>query len=86
MPVLRQPVESTLNTAVAVVNQTAALDGTAVGQGLLQRIQHEGGVGRAAHAPADNASPISCRQFRRPESIESERNIDQNICPDRTEP
>jgi len=49
---LRRPVEPGLGAAVVMVNQAAALDGTAVGQGLLQRVQHESGVGGAAHAPA----------------------------------
>ena len=31
-----------------MMHQAAALDGTAGGQGLLQGVQHEGGVARAA--------------------------------------
>ncbi len=38
-----------------MVDQAAALNGTALVQGLLQRIQHEAGMGRAADPPADDA-------------------------------
>ena len=53
-----------------MVDQAAALDGTAIGQGLLQRIQDEGCVGRAADAPADDASGIG---------VDDEGNIDEAL-------
>ena len=36
-----------LDATVAVMYQPAAVDGTAIGQGLFQGIQHEDGVSRA---------------------------------------
>jgi len=44
-----------LRAAVAVMNK-AALDGTAGVQGLLQGVEHEGGLGAARHPPADDAA------------------------------
>ena len=44
--VLRRPLESALDAAIAMVDQAAALDGTAIVQRLLQRVQHEGRHGR----------------------------------------
>jgi len=42
--VLRRPLESTLAASVAVMDQPAALQRTAIMQSLLQRIEHEAGV------------------------------------------
>ncbi len=41
-----------------MVDQAAALHGTAVGQGLLQGIQHEARMARAAHPPAHDAPRV----------------------------
>ena len=54
------------NAAVAVVDQAAALDGTAIGQCLLQGIQHEDGVSCAAQAPADHAARVGVVRTSRP--------------------
>ena len=43
-----------LHTAITVVNEAAAPDGSALVQGLLQRVQHEAGVRRAGDTPADD--------------------------------
>ena len=56
--VLRRPFESALDAAIAVVHETAALDRPSIMQGLLQRIEHEAGVRRARHPPADDAPGI----------------------------
>ena len=39
--------ESALRAAIAVMDEAAALDGSAIVQSLLQRVQHEAGVSRA---------------------------------------
>src|SRR3954453_12846864 len=45
-----------------MVHETAALDGPARVQGLLKRVEHEAGVRRPAHPPADDAPGIRGRQ------------------------
>src|SRR3954469_8624045 len=57
--VLRRPLEPGLGALVAMVHETAALDGPALVQGLLKRVEHEAGVRRPAHPPADDAPGIS---------------------------
>jgi hypothetical protein len=42
-----------------MVHETATLDGSALVQGLLKRVEHEAGVRRPAHPPADDAPGIS---------------------------
>jgi len=51
-----------------MVHETAALDGSALVQGLLQRVEHKAGVRRPAHPPADDATGIG---------IDHERDIDE---------
>jgi hypothetical protein len=41
-----------------VVYEAATLDGTAVGQGLLEGIQHEARMGRPFHPPAHDAPGV----------------------------
>ena len=41
-----------------MVHETAALDGPARVQGLLKRVEHEAGVRRPAHPPADDPAAI----------------------------
>jgi hypothetical protein len=41
-----------------VVDQAAALDGAAIGQRLLQRVQHEARVCGVAHSPAHDPAGI----------------------------
>ena len=48
-------IETYCDAAIAVMDEAAALDGPAVVERLLQRIEHEAGVGRARHPPADDA-------------------------------
>ena len=47
-----------LRTAVAMVHQAAAMGGTSLVKGLLQRIQHKAGMRGPAHPPADDAASI----------------------------
>jgi hypothetical protein len=61
---LRQPLEAALHAPVAVVNKPAALDRPPLVQGLLKRVEHEAGVSRPAHPPANNATRISVDQRR----------------------
>src|SRR3954463_2019583 len=42
-----------------MMHETAALDRAALVQGLLKRVEHEAGVRRPAHPPADDATSIS---------------------------
>ncbi len=55
---LRRPLESALHAAVAVVDETAALNRPAIVKRLLQRIEHEAGMGSARHPPTDDATRI----------------------------
>ena len=41
-----------------MMHETATLDGPALVQGLLKRVEHEAGVRRPAHPPADDATRI----------------------------
>src|SRR3954447_23443018 len=47
-----------LHPPIAMVHETATLDGPARVQGLLERVEHEAGVRRPAHPPADDATGI----------------------------
>src|SRR4051812_6766839 len=55
LKVLRRPLEPGLHPPVAMVHETATLDRPALVQGLLKRVEHEAGVRRPAHPPADDA-------------------------------
>jgi len=68
--VLRRPVESALRPAIGVVNQTAAMDGAAVVDGLLEGVQHKAGMGGAAerianHWPNSQIDDLMPRNFGR---------------------
>jgi hypothetical protein len=56
-----------------VVHEPAALDGTALVEGLLQRVQHKAGVRRARGAPADDAARVG---------VDHESHVDE-ACPGR---
>ena len=47
-----------LHAAIGVVHEAAAGDGFAIMQRLLQRIEHEAGMRRPRHAPADDAAGV----------------------------
>ena len=64
---LRRRVEPKLDAAVGVVDEIAG-DGLAIVQGLLQRVEHEAGVRRPRHAPADDAAGVG---------IDDERDVDE---------
>src|SRR3954454_12277483 len=57
--VLRRPLEPKLHPPVAMMHETATLDGPARVQGLLKRVEHEAGVRGRAHPPADDATGVS---------------------------
>ena len=71
-PGLHQPLgvldRDVLASAVAVVNQAAAMSGPSVVQRLLQSVEHEVGVRRPADAPADDIAGID---------IDHERHVDE---------
>jgi hypothetical protein len=56
--VLRRPFESALATPIAMMHEPAAVDRSAIVQGLLQRIEHEAGVRRARGPPAHDPAGI----------------------------
>ena len=66
--VLRRPVKSALHAPVAMTNQAIVGAGSASMDRLLQRIEHEGGRGRCADLPANDAAS---------ESIDDECDIDE---------
>src|SRR3954466_6431912 len=59
LKVFRRPLEPGLHPPVAMMHETATLDRPARVQGLLERVEHEAGVRRPAHPPADDATGIS---------------------------
>jgi hypothetical protein len=56
--VLRRPLEFALHAPVAVMDEPAAGYGSAIMKRLLQGIENEAGVSRAADAPADNTASV----------------------------
>ena len=57
-----------LHAAIGVVDETAAGDGLSIMDGLLQRVEHEAGVRRPRHAPADDATGVG---------VDDERDVDE---------
>ena len=47
-----------LAASVAMMHEPAAMDGPSIVQGLLQSIEHEAGMRRPAHPPADDPAGI----------------------------
>src|SRR5690606_23127480 len=48
-----------LRSAIGMMNQTAAMNGSAVVQGLFESVEHKARMGGPAHPPADDTARIS---------------------------
>jgi len=57
-----------LRTSVALMHETAPLDGATLVQGLLQSVEHEAGMGGSGNAPSDDAPS---------EDIDDEGHVDE---------
>ena len=57
-PLLRRPVESALRPAIGMINQTAAMDGPAFVDCLLESVQHEAGMGGTADPPSHDITRV----------------------------
>ena len=59
-----------LHAPIAVMNEAAASNGSAIVQRLLQRVEHEAGMGRARGAPAHDPTR---------ECVDDERDVDEAL-------
>ncbi len=57
-----------MRSAIAVVNKATTMDWSAIVQCLLERIEHEAGMGRPADPPPNNVEGVD---------VDHERDIDE---------